>query len=112
MNEAIPADTEATFYNPYRWCSPDSVASGPACDRIAEIIDEIRRTLDLEDAIELAHEAEQILADELVVIPLYRRPGRQLWRTDLIAGLGTKYGAELAPPLHGCDEWYVPEGGN
>nr|MDJ0961233.1 ABC transporter substrate-binding protein [Acidimicrobiia bacterium] len=104
------ADTETTYWNPYRWCSADSVASGPACDRFDQIIDELRQTLDLERALELAHEAEQIMADELVVIPLYRWPGRQLWRTDLIEGLGTKYGVELAPPLYGCDEWFMAEG--
>ncbi len=106
--EAAPFDPFAgTGANPYHWCTDDSVVSGPQCDRYAEIIDEFSMTIDPEETSDLAQEAQQILADDLVVIPLYVHPAFAVWREDLLGGFGQTYQSNSW--FWNCAHWYVPE---
>ncbi|MGI9528238.1 MAG: ABC transporter substrate-binding protein [Acidimicrobiia bacterium] len=63
-----------------------STASSGA-DRFSEIVDAVRSTIDADRFAELVAEAEQILADELVVIPLFNRSTTAAWWTDAVDGV-------------------------
>lgn len=101
---AGPFDPPNQFDNPYRWCTDDSAVSGSQCDRFAKILERLRTTIDPDAARQLAAEAEQILADDLAIIPLYLYPTYLLWREDLLAGFGMTYSAPSQ--FWNCAEWY------
>ena len=63
-----------------------STASSGAV-RFSEIVGEARSTIDADRFAELVAEAEQILAAELVVIPLFNRSTTAAWWTDAVAGI-------------------------
>lgn len=55
------------------WGTVDSSVQNEASARFAVVRDEMNATVDPEALVTLLNEAEQILADELVIIPLYAR---------------------------------------
>ena len=59
--------------NYYRWGTPDSSVIDDATARFAEVRDEMNATVDEAELTALFNEAEQIIADNLVIIPLYAR---------------------------------------
>jgi len=65
------------------WASTESAGAA----RFSEIVVEARTTVDADRFAELAMEAEQILADELVVIPLFNRSSSAAWWTDAVKGV-------------------------
>jgi len=67
--EAPPPDGS----NYYRWGTEDSSVIDDATARFAEVRDEMNATIDNATLITLIEEAENILADELVILPLYAR---------------------------------------
>jgi ABC-type transport system substrate-binding protein len=60
---------------------------GDAADRFAEIVDEAQATADADTFRSLIVEAEGILADELVVIPLFQRASFTAWWPDVAEGI-------------------------
>ena len=84
--------------NYQRWGTPavegygeefDQAAStvfGAATARYAALIEEMRTTADRDRVLALAAEAEGILADQVVLIPLATRGLALAWRGDLVAG--------------------------
>jgi len=59
--------------NYYRWGTEDSSVIDDASARFAVIRDEMNATIDNAALVTLIEEAENIIADELVIIPLYAR---------------------------------------
>jgi ABC-type transport system substrate-binding protein len=60
-------------------------------ERMAEVVDEMRRTVDDDRLRLLLREAEEILADQVVFIPLFNRPQWTAWNTDLVGAGGYLY---------------------
>lgn len=60
--------------NVYRWGARGSSVIDDSTERYAEIHDLMQTTVDRGDLMALISEAEQILADQVVIIPLYARP--------------------------------------
>ncbi len=72
--------------NFYRWGTEGSSVSDAATKRFADVRDEMNATADEELLIPLINEAEAIIANELVIIPLYARPSiAAVWK-DAIGG--------------------------
>lgn len=59
--------------NYYRWGTPDSSVNGDAVARVREILASVRETVDPEQLVALARAAEEILADDAVLIPIGSR---------------------------------------
>jgi peptide/nickel transport system substrate-binding protein len=59
--------------NYYRWGTRDSSVRDEHTDRFAEIVDEMARTVDDDRIRALLSEAEEILADQAVILPLHAR---------------------------------------
>ncbi len=72
--------------NYYRWGSPDSSVIDEATARFAEVRDQINATVDFDELVTLIQEAENILADNLVIIPLYAHPVTAAVWEDEIGG--------------------------
>ena len=67
--EAPPPDGS----NYYRWGTEDSSVRGAETERFAEVRDLMNETVDVNELEELIAEAEDILADQNVILPLYTR---------------------------------------
>jgi len=59
--------------NYYRWGTPDSSVNGDAVVRFREILASARDTVDPEQLVALARAAEEVLADDAVLIPIGSR---------------------------------------
>ena len=102
--------------NYQRWGTPavagqgedfDQAAStvfGAATARYAALLDEMRTTADRDRVLDLAAEAEEILADQVVLIPLATRGGALAWRGDLVAGPSRH---PSRPAAWNLERWYV-----
>jgi len=100
-----PFDPDSSFQPmyEYRWASADG---GPEAARFLGLLDEMRRSFDPAALDRLASAAEQILADEMVAIPLFRRPTISVLRTDRLAGFVPH--PSRADVLWSIEQWYVP----
>ena len=67
--EAPPPDGS----NYYRWGTEDSSVIDDASARFAEVRDAMNATVDDQELLALINEAENLLADNLVIFPLYAR---------------------------------------
>jgi ABC-type transport system substrate-binding protein len=74
--------------NYYRWGTEESSVQDETTARFGEIRDEINQTLDPATVRELLAEAEQLLADQVVFIPLYQRIELSAHRSDRFTGIG------------------------
>lgn len=72
--------------NVYRWGTPDSAVIDDATVRFADVRDAMNATVDEADLAALLNEAEQILADNVVIIPLYARLAIGAVWADRISG--------------------------
>ncbi len=68
-----PAQPPPDGGNYYRWGTPDSSVSDDAVDRYADILAIARETVDPEELVTLARAAEQILAENAVIVPVGAR---------------------------------------
>ncbi|MCL1694122.1 MAG: ABC transporter substrate-binding protein [Actinomycetia bacterium] len=59
--------------NYYRWGTEDSSVRGAETERFAEVRDLMNETVDADELESLIAEAEDILADQMVILPLYSR---------------------------------------
>ena len=103
--------------NFYRWGTPEVTGADPAgfdqaessvideaTARFAEVRDEMNATVDEGELIALINEAENILADQVVIIPLYARldPGA-VWGDEIA---GYKHNPSQAGDTWNIEEWY------
>ncbi|NNF64314.1 MAG: hypothetical protein HKN07_08625 [Acidimicrobiia bacterium] len=98
--EAPPPDGS----NFYRWGTPDSANINDATARFAEVRDEMNATVDDAELTALVQEAEQILADEVVIIPLYARLVTAAVWGDEVGGF--KHNPTQASHTWNMEEWY------
>jgi ABC-type transport system substrate-binding protein len=70
----------------YSWGTDDSAIASATTERYAEIVRQLPRTFDDDEVARLINEAEQILADELVFIPLFPQGFADFWKPDRVAG--------------------------
>ncbi len=94
--------------NFYRWGTPDSSVINAATERFAVVHDEMNATIDRGELVDLVADAEQILAENLVFLPLYSRPVTGAVWGDEIGGY------QLNPTLAGhtwnIEDWYRADG--
>jgi len=102
--EAPPPDGS----NYYRWGTEDSSVIDDATARYAALRDEANATVDTAELTALIAEGENILADQLVIIPLYSRldPGAA-W-IDKVGGY--KHNPTDAGDTWNMEEWYLVSG--
>ena len=98
--EAPPPDGS----NYYRWGTEDSVIIDDNTARYAEIRDEMNASVDEAVLIPLFNEAEQILADQLVMIPLYARLVTAAVWGDEVGGF--KHNPTQASHTWNMEGWY------
>jgi peptide/nickel transport system substrate-binding protein len=98
--EAPPPDGS----NYYRWGTPDSSVIDDATARFAEVRDAMNATVDPAELTALINEAEQILADNLVIIPLYARLVTAAVWEDEIGGF--KHNPTQASHTWNMENWY------
>lgn len=99
-----PAGVPPDGSNFYRWGTADSAVNDATTVRFAEVKDAMNRTLDEDLLIALINEAEAILADGLVFIPLYSRPVIGAVWADEIGGY--KLNPSRAGHTWNMEVWY------
>jgi len=114
-----PAGPPPIGLNYQRWGTPAMSGYGPEFDqaastvsnaatrRFAAIIEEMRATVDRDRLLELAVEAEEILADQVVIIPLATRGTGVAWWGDALAGVRHH---PSRPPTWSLERWYRIDG--
>jgi len=90
--------------NYYNWGTPDSAVQDEATARYAELRDELNSTVDAAEIEALVHEAETLLADNLVIFPLYARldPGA-VWADEIG---GYKHNPTSVGDTWNIAQWY------
>lgn len=90
--------------NYYRWGTEDSSVIDDVTARYAEVRDEMNATVDEAELTALIHEAENIIADNLVIIPLYARLVTAAVWADRIGGF--KHNPTQASHTWNNEFWY------
>ena len=114
-----PAGPPPTGLNYQRWGTPAVSGYGPEFDqaaftvsddstaRYASLLEEMRTTADRDRLVELAAEAEEILADQVVFIPLATRGHAAAWWSESVAGVRHH---PARPVTWNVDRWYRLDG--
>lgn len=90
---------------PYRWgAGEDGSYTNENTERFAEVRAQMNATVDEDELTALIAEAEQILADEVVIIPLYARLSIGAAWADEIGGY--KHNPSQAGHVWNIEEWY------
>jgi peptide/nickel transport system substrate-binding protein len=84
--------------NYYRWGSEESSVVDDATVRFGEIRDAVNATVDEEELIPLFAEGEKIIADNVVIIPLYALPVTAAVWADVVGGY-------VLNPTQASDTW-------
>jgi len=90
--------------NYYRWGTPDSVTIDDDTARFAAIRDELNASVDPDILIPLMQEGEAILADQVVIIPLYARLVTSAVWGDEVGG--HKHNPTQAAHTWNIEDWY------
>jgi peptide/nickel transport system substrate-binding protein len=91
--------------NYYRWgIGEEGAYTDASTERFAEVRDAMNATVDEAELVELFHEAEDILADDLVLIPLYARLVTAAVRADEVGNL--KHNPTQASHTWNMEFWY------
>lgn len=90
--------------NYYRWGTDDSSVIDESTQRFAAIRDRLNATVDARELEDLITEAEQILFDSLVIIPLFSRPVTAAVWADEITRF--KHNPTTAGHTWNIEEWY------
>jgi peptide/nickel transport system substrate-binding protein len=90
--------------NYYRWGTEDSVTIDDNTARFAEIRDLLNESVDPEFLIPLMQEGEQILADQVVIIPLYARLVTAAVWGDEVGGF--KHNPTSKSHTWNMEDWY------
>jgi len=114
-----PAGPPPIGFNYQRWGTPAVSGYGPDLDqaastvsdaataRYAAILEEMRATAERDRLVDLAAEAEEILADQVVIIPLATRGNAVAWWSDAVAGVRHH---PARPATWNLDRWYRLDG--
>jgi ABC-type transport system substrate-binding protein len=114
-----PAGPPPVGLNYQRWGTPEVSGQGEDLDqaaspvfdaatsRYAGLLEQMSRTADRDRFLELAAQAEEILADQVVFIPLAARGGALAWWTGTLAGPSHH---PSRPGTWNLERWYRPEG--
>ena len=90
--------------NYYRWGTRDSSVRDEHTERFAEIIEELHTTVDPSRIVELVVEAEGILADQVVIVPLFARPTvGAVWANEVG---GYQHNPTLVGDTWNIERWY------
>lgn len=93
--------------NYYRWGTIDSTVTGEAVDRYRDVLFRLRSTIDPAEVAALLIEAESILADQVVLIPLLSSGDSGIARREALSG-------PTVNPIQGAmwnvDEWRLGGG--
>lgn len=89
--------------NVYRWGTADSAVDDELTARFAEIRDAANATLDRAEIERLVVEAEQLLADQVVIIPLLVRRSDLLYWGDALTG--PEHNPTEASPTWNIEHW-------
>jgi peptide/nickel transport system substrate-binding protein len=95
--------------NYYRWGTEDSRVIDDASTRFAVVRDEMNATVDPDELTQLINEAENLLADDLVIIPLYARLVTAAVWEDEIGGF--KHNPTQASHTWNLEYWYRTDQG-
>ena len=95
--------------NYYRWGTEDSSVIDDATARFAEIRDAVNATVDETELAALFAEAEAILADNLVIYPLYARLSTAAVWEDEVGGF--KHNPTQATDTWNLEAWFRTDGG-
>ncbi len=98
--QAPPPDGQ----NYYRWGTPDSSVIDENTQRFADIRDELNSSVDTAVLTPLMQEGEQIIADQVVIIPLYARLVTAAVWGDKVGGY--KHNPTQASDLWNIEDWY------
>ena len=90
--------------NYYRWGTPGSSVRDEHTKRFTEIVKEMNATVDETEIVALVREAEEILADQAVILPLYRFLTMAAVWADEIGGF--KMNPTVASHTWNIEEWY------
>jgi peptide/nickel transport system substrate-binding protein len=90
--------------NFYRWGTPDSSVIDAASERFSEVHTRMNSTIDEAELVGLIADAEQILAENVVFLPLYSRPVTGAVWADEIGGY--KLNPTLAGHTWNIENWY------
>ncbi|MEE8457965.1 MAG: hypothetical protein V3S28_07945, partial [Acidimicrobiia bacterium] len=90
--------------NFYRWGTPGSSVRDEYTKRFAGIVKEMNTTVDETEIIALVREAEEILADQAVILPIVQRLVMGAVWGDEIGGF--KMNASQASHTWNIEEWY------
>jgi ABC-type transport system substrate-binding protein len=94
-------------YNFFRWGTVDSLVRNDDTERYAQIIDELERTVDRAEIDRLLVEAETLLAENLVIVPLivHELTGAAWWSGEVTGVALDPYGGVTGT----IGEWRVPD---
>ncbi|NND03687.1 MAG: hypothetical protein HKN91_12965, partial [Acidimicrobiia bacterium] len=98
--EAPPPDGS----NYYRWGTEDSAIIDDNTTRFAEIRDLLNQSVDQDVLVPLINEAESILADQVVIVPLYARLVTAAVWGDEVGGF--KHNPTQASHTWNMEQWY------
>lgn len=90
--------------NYYRWGTEDSSVIDEYSQRFADIRDQLNQSVDQDVLVPLMQEGEQILADQVVIIPLYARLVTAAVWGDTVGGY--KHNPTQATDLWNMEMWY------
>jgi peptide/nickel transport system substrate-binding protein len=90
--------------NYYRWGTPRSSVRDEHTKRFAAIVKELNATVDEVEIISLVQEAEEILADQAVILPMVQRLTAAAVWADEIGGF--KHNASQASSTWNIEYWY------
>ena len=90
--------------NYYRWGTRDSSVRDEHTERFAEIVERMNATVDDTELRELIAEAEEILADQAVILPLFSRASVGAVWADEIGGY--RHNPSLASHTWNIESWY------
>jgi len=95
--------------NYYRWGTEDSSVKDESTLRFAELRDAMRTTVDDEELVPLIAEAEAILADTAVILPIYSLPVMTASRPRAV--IGPAPNGSTAEFTWNVETWHMPEQG-
>jgi len=101
-----PAGDPTKGANVLRWGTADSSVRDDATARYAELLGEAAATVDHAQAVALLSEAEDILADQVVTVPLLARPSVSVWRSATLEGLVP---SPTGPVTWNVASWWLSE---
>jgi ABC-type transport system substrate-binding protein len=90
--------------NYYRWGTADSAVRDDVTARFAELRDVAAASVDIDEVTQLLAEAEEILADQMVILPLFARSNAAAAWADEIGGF--KHNPSRAGFTWNVEEWY------